>query len=194
MAKLYAYNTSATQIKKRYAMIGSTATQVKKKYAMIGSTATLVYSAEEYIYNNGVVDGYTWTAYKAGNKVTTTDNTTNLYGYTWYGGGSESWSHSCSWYAGWRTNETIDFSQYSTLTVNAKVYTNWSTYNYVQIELCDNAYRRVLQADETGTTTTDTWTFDISDINDVGNIGMFAGQTYNNGRGAYFNLYSILLS
>ena len=50
MPKLYAYNTSATQVKKRYAMIGSTATQVKKRYAMIGSTATLVYSAETQIY------------------------------------------------------------------------------------------------------------------------------------------------
>lgn len=55
MPKLYAYNTSATQIKKRYAMIGSTATQVKKKYAMIDSTATLVYSAEEYLLQNGAV-------------------------------------------------------------------------------------------------------------------------------------------
>lgn len=46
MPKRYAYNTSATQVKKRYAMIGSTATQVKKRYAMIGSTATLVYQAQ----------------------------------------------------------------------------------------------------------------------------------------------------
>ena len=52
MAKRYAYNTSATQVKKRYAMIGSTATQVKKRYAMIGSTATLVYTAEENINPN----------------------------------------------------------------------------------------------------------------------------------------------
>ena len=50
MPKMYAYNTSATQIKKRYAMIGSTATQIKKKYAMIGSTATLVYSAETQLF------------------------------------------------------------------------------------------------------------------------------------------------
>lgn len=50
MPKRYAYNTSATQIKKRYAMIGSTATQIKKKYAMIGSTATLVYSADGNIF------------------------------------------------------------------------------------------------------------------------------------------------
>ncbi len=55
MAKRYAYNTSATQIKKRYAMIDSTATQVKKRYAMIGSTATLVYSAEEQIYPGATV-------------------------------------------------------------------------------------------------------------------------------------------
>lgn len=50
MPKRYAYNTSATQVKKRYAMIGSTATQVKKRYAMIGSTATLVYSADGNIF------------------------------------------------------------------------------------------------------------------------------------------------
>lgn len=57
MAKLYAYNTSATPVKKRYAMIGSTATQVKKKYAMIGSTATLVYSAWEdgALFNDGQI-------------------------------------------------------------------------------------------------------------------------------------------
>ena len=54
MPKMYAYNTSATQIKKRYAMIGSTATQVKKRYAMIGSTATLVYNAETPLYTYGV--------------------------------------------------------------------------------------------------------------------------------------------
>lgn len=47
MPKRYAYNTSATQVKKRYAMIGATATQVKKRYGMIGSTATLVYTARE---------------------------------------------------------------------------------------------------------------------------------------------------
>lgn len=52
MPKRYAYNTSATQVKKRYAMIGSTATQVKKRYAMIGSTATLVYSAETPLIEN----------------------------------------------------------------------------------------------------------------------------------------------
>lgn len=52
MPKLYAQNTSATQVKKRYAMIGSTATQVKKRYAMIGSTATLVYSAETPLIEN----------------------------------------------------------------------------------------------------------------------------------------------
>ena len=52
MPKRYAYNTSATQVKKRYAMIGSTATQVKKRYAMIGSTATLVYTAGYSIIDN----------------------------------------------------------------------------------------------------------------------------------------------
>ena len=52
MPKLYAYNTSATEIKKRYAMIGSTATLIKKKYAMIGSTATLVYSTGYSLIDN----------------------------------------------------------------------------------------------------------------------------------------------
>lgn len=56
MPKRYAYNTSATQVKKRYAMIGSTATQVKKRYAMVGNTATLVYSAEEYLVQAGVIN------------------------------------------------------------------------------------------------------------------------------------------
>ena len=60
MPKRYAYNTSATQVKKRYAMIGSTATQVKKRYAMIGSTATLVYSAEVVVFDGtNVASGYT---------------------------------------------------------------------------------------------------------------------------------------
>lgn len=58
MPKLYAYNTSATQVKKRYAMIGSTATPIKKKYAMIGSTATLVYSAEENILSKFSASDY----------------------------------------------------------------------------------------------------------------------------------------
>ena len=48
MPKLYAYNTSATQIKKRYAMIGNTATEIKKRYAMIDNTATLVFQSGEY--------------------------------------------------------------------------------------------------------------------------------------------------
>lgn len=56
MAKMYGYNTAATQIKKRYANNGTTAVQVKKRYAHNGTTAKLVYSAEETLYPNG---GYT---------------------------------------------------------------------------------------------------------------------------------------
>lgn len=77
MPKMYAYNTSATQLKKRYGMIGSTATQIKKRYAMIGSTATLVYSAEEVVSRSVTVTQQATPNYGAAN-----DDYTVPSGYT----------------------------------------------------------------------------------------------------------------
>ena len=111
MPKLYVYNTSATQLKKRYAMIGSTATQIKKKYAMIGSTATLVYSAEY----NALIEGG-WTSKITYSDVTATTSSSKIYIET-----------NGTGYQG-RVYKQLDITNYSKLTITYSGYAYYSSF------------------------------------------------------------------
>lgn len=125
MPKMYAHNTSTTPIKKRYAMIGSTATQVKKRYAMIGSTATLVYSAEQVLYDKGMV--VPWYSTLGGIYAVAEDRGTSLYACAPYG----TVDTQCYEFAGWYT-DPINFNEWNTLTLGFdKVYSRWSQCDYV---------------------------------------------------------------
>lgn len=123
MPKRYAYNTSATQVKKRYAMIGSTATQVKKRYAMIGSTATLVYSAAWSLIENW--SKITWFSGYTGDSGSSPDSRTSLSKsgnniiYK-YGGGSQ--SIHCM--------PAIDITKYSSVSITVASKTDTSAFYF----------------------------------------------------------------
>lgn len=147
MAKRYAYNTSATQVKKRYAMIGSTATQVKKRYAMIGSTATLVYSAQSpdqsYILN---LDDQK-TDYTGGWALSNQGGYAYLQGYS---SSTKSWEMSYSannqYGRGWMTTkQKVDISGWSKLSLTLSYYEGYGdaykTAGKCYLAICtDNAY------------------------------------------------------
>ncbi|MBR5873937.1 MAG: hypothetical protein IKY90_04280 [Oscillospiraceae bacterium] len=207
MPKMYAYNTSATQVKKRYAMIGSTATQVKKRYAMIGSTATLVYSAEMPLFTSGTGKNVGWSSHTArensGSQTpTVTDNSpTNLFADT--KNGSDDSGDGCL--AGWYTTDAIDVTGYSKLTLTfSSLYTRWDSYNYIIGGLLSDgkpSYKdgknkdmipfvaSNIFADKKATTQKDvTWEIDISGVTGSYVVGVYAVKTYENSRQATFYL------
>lgn len=111
MAKIYGYNTAATQIKKRYAHNGTTAKQVKKKYAHNGTTAVLVYSADGNIFPD-----MAWTGQGAN---TGTVSSSSLKVILPRGSGKT--NSSC------RTTSKVDLTNYSKITFVVSQYNNVSS-------------------------------------------------------------------
>lgn len=72
--------TTAYEIGKVYDHDGTTAYQIGKVYDHDGTTASLIYTAEQYLYNMGAVDGYDMTGYWNAGSVTNRRNP----GGSWY--------------------------------------------------------------------------------------------------------------
>ncbi|MBQ9959984.1 MAG: hypothetical protein IJP01_06470 [Oscillospiraceae bacterium] len=186
------------EIGKLYEFGGNGFSPISKVYDWNGTAMSLIYSDEEVLYDGGMVvpfEDYGYVSNSSYLYTTRTDNTSNLYGKVAYNlQGNDFYTG----YAGWRTSSLIDLSQYSTITIAAKVYTRWDSYNGVRLEFWDASNNSVgtitIQENQKGITTDSEWTFDLSAFNDACKVGVTAWQTYSNGRGAEFNLYKMTLS
>lgn len=197
MAIYQSEGTLFTEIEKLYVSNGASYDQIGKVYDFDGTANHLIYSGEEVLYDGGMVvqfEDYGYVSNGTYVYTTRTDNGTNLFAKTHYNIGGDGFYEG---YAGWRTQQVVDLSQYSTITVKARVQTYWDSYCGVKIEFWDgnNTSAGSINIMQDASTTVDSeWSFDLSDFNNACKVGVTAWQTYSNGRGAEFNLYKMVLS
>lgn len=186
------------EISKVYDYDGTTQHQIGKVYDYNGTASSLIYSAEEVLYDGGMVvpfEQYSSVSNASYIYTSLADNGTDLYAKVHYNlEGNDFYSG----YAVWRTQQPIDLSQYSALCIRARVWNRWNSYNGVKVEFWDANNVSVgsipVQENQAGVTTDSEWTFDLSAFNSPVKVGITAWQTYSNGRGAEFNLYKMTLS
>lgn len=196
------YNKGGTDLSgigKLYEFDGAAFNQIGKVYAYDGTTASLILSGgAEVLFDGGMVaqfEPYTHVSNSTYVYAYADNNGTDLGGRVNYNvGGGAFYTATASW----RTSELIDLSQYSSITIAAKAYTRWDSYNGVRVEFWDANNNSVgsinIQENQKGVTTDGEWTFDLSAYNDAVKVGVTAWQTYSDGRGATFNLYKMVLS
>lgn len=167
-------------------------------YDADGAALHPVYSGETVLYDGGKTVPF--------EGVTRTDNSSYVYAYADDGESELSGRvhynlAGGAFYAAeasWRTAEALDLSQFSTVTVRARVHTAWSSYNGVRLEFWNAAGSSVgsisLQQDLPNVTTDSEWTLSLAAFAGVYKIGLTAWQTYSDGRGAEFHLFKFSLS
>lgn len=185
------------EIGKLYEFGSNDFSPISKVYDWDGTAMSLIYSDEEVLYDGGMVVPFEDYGYVSNSNyvyTTRTDNGTNLFAMTKYNLGGNDFYHG---YAGWRTQHVIDLSQYSTISITARVQNYWNSYNGVRVEFWyeNNVSAGTINImQDTPTTLDSEWTLDLSAFNGACKVGVTAWQTYSNGRGAEFNLYKMTLS
>lgn len=171
--------------------------QIGKVYRKDAGGSSVIYSGEEVLYDGGMVvpfENYGYVSNSSYLYTERTDNGTNLFAKVRYNLGGNDFYNG---YAGWRTQRVVDLSQYSTITIKARVQNYWSSYNGVRVEFWDENNTSVGTINimqDTQTTLDSEWTLDLSAFNGACKVGVTAWQTYSNGRGAEFNLYKMILA
>lgn len=190
--------TAKAEVGKVYDNDGSVNHQIGKVYDHDGTAAAVIYSGEEVLYDSGMVvpfEPYTYVSNSNYVYAYADNNETNLGGRVRYNlTGNDFYTA----YAGWRTSELYNLSNYSAVTIKAEAWTRWDSYNGVKVALFDAnnnelAVFDVLKEVGSGYANSE-WTFDLSEYNSLAKVGITAWQSYSNGRGAEFKLYKMTLS
>lgn len=198
MAILDHDGTSYVAVKSVLDHDGATYTKIAKGFDHDGTAYTTIYSAETVLYDGGMIVQFEPATYNQNANYTyayAEDETTRLRGRVhWNVAGDSTYKASATW----RTKDLIDLAEYSTITVDAEVYTAWDSLNGVRLEFFDASNNSVgtiiIQENMKNTTTTQVWNFDISSYNTPVKVGITAYQHYSNGRAASFYLNALKLS
>lgn len=147
--------TTNSEIGKLYDHDGTASHQIGKVYDFDGTTDSLIYSAEQYLFNYGLVSGYGWTAGRNG-----TINSDNL----------RVWETATDFYSLVNTTDKVDLTGWSTLKgyalFNNSTYIGGHVGLGVNTSVSTRNWTRVDSIDSTASTadTYQTFTVDISSL------------------------------